>query len=140
MNLGIDGREALKGGYIVRESFKDTPDAIIIATGSEVELAYKAYDVLKEQGISVRVVSMPCVEIFEQQSDEYKESVLPKNVAKRVVVEASSDLSWYRYIGIDGALINMTTFGKSAPYAKLFDYYGFTVDNVVKTTLDVINK
>jgi transketolase len=140
MNLGIDGREALKGGYIVRESFKDTPDAIIIATGSEVELAYKAYDVLKEQGISVRVVSMPCVEIFEQQSDEYKESVLPKNVAKRVVVEASSDLSWYRYVGIEGTLVNMTTFGKSAPYAKLFDYYGFTVDNVVKTTLDVINK
>lgn len=140
MNLGIDGRQALKGGYIVRESFKDTPDAILIATGSEVGLAYKAYDVLKEKGVAVRVVSMPCVELFEQQSEEYKQSVIPDSVKKRVVIEASSDLSWYRYVGIEGKLINMTTFGKSAPYAKLFDFYGFTVDNVVNTTLEVLNK
>ena len=139
-NLGIDGRKALKGGYVVRESFKETPDVILMATGSEVGLIYDAYDVLKEQGIAAQVVSMPCVELFEEQSDEYKESVLPHAVTKRIAVEASSDLSWYRYLGIDGKLINMTTFGKSAPYKKLFEYFGFTVDNVVKTTVDLLNK
>ncbi len=139
-NLGIDGRKALKGGYVIRESFKETPDVILMATGSEVGLVYDAYDVLKEQGISAQVVSMPCVELFEEQSDEYKESVLPHAVTKRIAVEASSDLSWYRYLGIDGKLINMTTFGKSAPYKKLFEYFGFTVDNVVKTTVDLLNK
>ena len=139
-NLEIDGRKALKGGYVVRESFKETPDVILMATGSEVGLIYDAYDVLKEQGIAAQVVSMPCVELFEEQSDEYKESVLPHAVTKRIAVEASSDLSWYRYLGIDGKLINMTTFGKSAPYKKLFEYFGFTVDNVVKTTVDLLNK
>lgn len=139
-NLGIDGRKALKGGYVIRESFKENPDVILMATGSEVGLVYDAYDVLKEQGISAQVVSMPCVELFEEQSDEYKESVLPHSVSKRIAVEASSDLSWYRYLGIDGKLINMTTFGKSAPYKKLFEYFGFTVDNVVKTTVDLLNK
>ena len=139
-NLGIDGRKALKGGYVVRESFKETPDVILMATGSEVGLIYDAYDVLKEQGIAAQVVSMPCVELFEEQSDEYKESVLPHAVTNRIAVEASSDLSWYRYLGIDGKLINMTTFGKSAPYKKLFEYFGFTVDNVVKTTVDLLNK
>ncbi len=139
-NLGIDGRKALKGGYVIRESFKENPDVILMATGSEVGLVYDAYDVLKEQGISAQVVSMPCVELFEEQSDEYKESVLPHSVTKRIAVEASSDLSWYRYLGIDGKLINMTTFGKSAPYKKLFEYFGFTVDNVVKTTVDLLNK
>lgn len=139
-NLGIDGRQALKGGYVVRESFKETPDIILMATGSEVGLIYDAYDALKEQGISAQVVSMPCVELFEEQSDEYKESVLPKVVTKRIAVEASSDLSWYRYVGIDGKLINMTTFGKSAPYKKLFEYFGFTVDNVVNTAVNLLNK
>jgi transketolase len=139
-NIGIDGRKALKGGYVIRESFKETPDVILIASGSEVGLVYDAYDVLKEQGISAQVVSMPCVDVFESQSDEYKESVIPKNVTKRIVVEASSDVSWYRYAGVEGRFIGMTQFGQSAPYSKLFEHYGFTVDNVVKNTLEILGK
>lgn len=139
-NIGIDGRKALKGGYIIRKSFKETPDVILIATGSEVGLVYDAYDVLKEKGISAQVVSMPCVEVFEQQSAEYKNSVLPKNVSKRIAVEASFDMSWYRYVGIEGEIIGMTEFGKSAPYSVLFKHYGFTVDNVVDRTLKLLEK
>jgi transketolase len=139
-NIGIDGRKALKGGYVIRESFKETPDVILIASGSEVGLVYDAYDVLKEKGISAQVVSMPSMDVFEAQSEEYKNSVIPKNVSKRIVVEASSDVSWYRYAGIEGRFIGMTDFGQSAPYSKLFDHYGFTVDNVVKNTLEILDK
>lgn len=137
-NLHIDGRNALKGGYIVRDSEK--VDVIIIATGSEVGIAYDAYDILKEKGIGARIVSMPCVELFEEQSDEYKESVLPISVKKRIAVEASSDQSWYRYVGIEGEIVGMTEFGKSAPYAKLFEYYGFTADNVAAVAERIVNK
>lgn len=139
-NLGIDGRKALKGGYVVRESFKETPDVILIGTGSETGLVYDAYDVLKEKGISAQVVSMPCVEVFEKQNEEYKNSVLPKNVKKRIVVEASFDMSWYRYVGLEGEIIGMNEFGKSAPYSVLFDHYGFTVDNVVERALKLLEK
>jgi transketolase len=83
---------------------------------------------------------MPCVDVFESQSDEYKESVIPKSVTKRIVVEASSDVSWYRYAGVEGRFIGMTQFGQSAPYSKLFEHYGFTVDNVVKNTLEILGK
>lgn len=139
-NIGIDGRNALKGGYVIRQSFKETPDILIIATGSEVGIAYDAYDVLKEKGISAQVVSMPCVEVFEEQSEEYKNSVLPKNVTKRIVVEASFDMAWYRYIGLDGEIIGMTEFGQSAPYSKLFKHYGFTVDNIVSKVENLLSK
>lgn len=139
-NIGIDGRNALKGGYIIRESYKETPDMIIIATGSEVGIAYEAYDVLKEKGISARIVSMPCVEVFENQSDEYKNQVLPKEVDKRIVVEASFDMAWYRYVGLNGEIIGMTEFGQSAPYSQLFKHYGFTVDNVVEKAEALFNK
>ncbi len=139
-NLGIDGRNALKGGYVVRKSFKETPDVILIATGSEVGLAYDAYDVLKEKGISAQVVSMPCVEVFEKQEDSYKESVIPSNVEKRVVIEASFDMSWYRYAGNKGVVIGMTEFGQSAPFSVLFEHYGFTVDNVVEKTMELVNR
>lgn len=139
-NIGIDGRQALKGGYIIRESYKETPDIIIIATGSEVGIAYDAYDVLKDRGISARIVSMPCVEVFEQQSDDYKNSVLPSNVSKRIVVEASFDMAWYRYIGLDGEIIGMTEFGQSAPYSQLFKHYGFTVDNIVSKVENLLKK
>ena len=101
---------------------------------------YDAYDVLKEKGISAQVVSMPCVEVFENQSEEYKNSVLPNNVTKRIVVEASFDMSWYRYVGLDGEIIGMTEFGQSAPYSVLFKHYGFTVDNVVDKALKLLNK
>lgn len=139
-NIGIDGRKALKGGYVIRESFKDTADIIIIATGSEVGIAYDAYDLLKEKGISAQIVSMPCVEVFEKQSEEYKNSVLPKNVTKRIVVEASFDMAWYRYIGLEGEIIGMTEFGQSAPYAKLFKHYGFTSEHIAERAEAILNK
>ena len=126
-------REALKGGYIVQDSKKAVPDAIIIASGSELSLAVEAKKVLAEDGIDVRVVSMPCMDIFEEQSAEYKESVLPKDVRRRVVVEALSDFGWGKYVGLDGAYVTMKSFGASGPAAKLFEKFGFTVENVVNT-------
>ena len=126
-------REALKGGYIVQDSKKAVPDAIIIASGSELSLAVEAKKVLAEDGIDVRVVSMPCMDIFEEQSEEYKESVLPKAVRKRVAIEALSDFGWGRYVGLDGAYVTMKGFGASGPAAVLFEHFGFTVDHVVET-------
>ena len=131
----LDGtsREALKGGYVVSDSTKDIPDAIIVASGSEVSLSIEAQKVLLKDGIDVRVVSMVSMDEFERQSDEYKESVLPKEVRKRVAVEAAADFGWGKYVGLDGKTITMKSFGASAPAGQLFDKFGFTVDNVVKT-------
>lgn len=126
-------KEALKGGYIIDDSSKAVPDVIIMASGSEVSLAVEAKKALAADGVDVRVVSMPCMDIFERQSDEYKEAVLPKACRKRVVVEALSDYGWGRYAGLDGAYVTMHSFGASAPADKLFEKFGFTVDNVVKT-------
>lgn len=131
--LSGSSKEALKGGYIIEDSTKETPDAIIMASGSEVSLAVDAKAELAKDGIDVRVVSMPCMDLFEKQSDEYKEKVLPKSVRKRVAVEALSGFGWGRYVGLDGAYITMDGFGASAPYSVLFPKFGFTVDNVVKT-------
>ena len=110
-----------------------TPDAILIASGSEVDLAVKAKAELAGEGKKVRVVSMPCMDIFEEQSAEYKESVLPKKVRRRIVVEALSDFGWGKYVGLDGAYVTMKSFGASGPAAKLFEKFGFTVENVVNT-------
>ncbi len=128
-----DGHKALKGGYILAGSEKAIPDAILIATGSEVSLALDAKKKLYEEGIDVRVVSMPCTQIFEEQPDSYKEEVLPKSVRKRVAIEALSTFGWEKYTGLDGAVIGMTAFGMSAPQSQLFERFGFTVDNVVET-------
>ena len=124
-------KEALKGGYVIADC-QGTPDAILIASGSEVELAVKAKEVLAKDGMKVRVVSMPCMELFEKQSPEYKESVLPKAVRKRVAVEAASDFGWGKYVGLDGGYVTMSGFGAS-PAAQLFEHFGFTVDHVVET-------
>ena len=126
-------KEALKGAYVIADSAKNVPDAILIASGSEVSLAVDAKAELIKDGIDVRVVSMPSMDVFEQQSDEYKESVLPKNVRKRVAIEALSDFGWGRYVGLDGAYVTMHSFGASAPAATLFKEFGFTVENVVRT-------
>lgn len=136
----LDGssREALKGGYIISDSEKDSPDAIIIASGSEVSLALEAKKVLAGDNIDIRVVSMPSVDEFEKQSKDYKEHVLPSSVRKRVVVEAASDFGWGKYVGLDGAYVTMHTFGASAPAAKLFEKFGFTVENVVKTVKEIL--
>ena len=126
-------KEALKGAYVIADSAKNVPDAILIASGSEVSLAVDAKADLIKDGIDLRVVSMPSMDVFEQQSDEYKESVLPKSVRKRVAIEALSDFGWGRYVGLDGAYVTMHSFGASAPAATLFKEFGFTVENVVRT-------
>ena len=136
--LGGSSKEALKGGYVVAESSKEAPDAILIASGSEVSLAIEAKEVLTKEGIDVRVVSMPCMDIFEKQSDEYKEKILPKSVRARVAVEALSEFGWGKYVGIDGKTICLDRFGASAPADVLFKEFGFTVENVVKAVKEVV--
>lgn len=131
--LAGSSKDALKGGYVLADSTKATPDAIVIASGSEVVLAVDAKEVLAKDGIDVRVVSMPCMELFDAQSDEYKEQVLPKAVRARVVVEAASDFGWGKYIGLDGATVTMNSFGASAPAGVLFKKFGFTTEHVVET-------
>ena len=130
--LAGSSKEALKGAYILEDSSKEVPDAIIIATGSEAHLAVGAKAELAKEGVDVRVVSMPCMDVFEEQSEEYKEKVLPKAVRKRVAVEALGDFGWGRYIGLDGAAVTMKGFGASAPAGLLFKKFGFTVENVVE--------
>jgi len=124
--------DVAKGGYVLIDSA--TPaEIILIATGSEVELAVQAASELTASGKAVRVVSIPCTEQFELQSAEYKESVLPAAVTKRVAIEAGIADYWYKYVGLNGAVIGMTTFGESAPADQLFEMFGFTVKNVVET-------
>ncbi len=132
------GKNALKGGYVLSDC-KGTPDVILMAAGSEVEVIMKAQTELANKGIKARVVSMPCMEIFEKQTAKYKESVLPKNIRARVCVEAGSPECWYKYAGLDGEVIAMNDFGKSAPAKVLFNHFGFTVENVVEKALKVIN-
>lgn len=131
-------KEALKGGYIIAESIKAKPDAIIIASGSEVSLAVDAKKELMEKGFDIRVVSMPCMDIFEQQTDEYKEKILPQTVEKRLVVEAGSSICWGKYLGFKGKSVTIDTFGASAPANVLFKKYGFTVENVVNKALSML--
>lgn len=126
-----------KGAYILADSEKATPDVILMATGSEVELIMKAKDALKEKGVDARVVSMPSFELFDAQDEAYKESVLPKAVRARVAVEAASPFGWYKYVGLDGEVIALDHFGASAPASILFKEFGFTVDNVVEKALAV---
>ena len=136
--LAGSSKEALKGAYVLEDSTKDVPDAIIIATGSEVSLAVEAKAALAKDGVDVRAVSMPCMDIFEEQSEEYKESVLPKNVRARVAVEALGDFGWGKYVGLDGKIISMKGFGASAPAATLFKKFGFTTENVVAAVKAVL--
>lgn len=128
------GRSALWGGYIL-DNCEGMPDVLLIASGSEVELCVKAKAVLAEKGVKARVVSMPCMEEFNKQTQAYKDRVLPKNVKARVCVEAGSPYSWYKYAGEYGEIIAMDEFGASAPAGKLFSHFGFTVENVVEKAL-----
>ena len=120
-----------RGGYILRDC-EGTPDAIIIATGSEVELAVAACESEALEDKKIRVVSMPCTAVFDRQSQDYRDSVIPPDVSARVVVEAAVTAGWYKYVGIDGIVIGIDTFGESAPAKELFAYFGFTVDKVVE--------
>ena len=132
------GVNAFKGGYIIADSQKKTPDVILIATGSEVSVAISAKAELIKEGIDARVVSMPCVEDFEKQSAKYKESVLPSAVRARVAIEAGAKDCWYKYVGLDGKVIGMDTFGASAPNKILMQHFGFTTENVVNAAKEVI--
>lgn len=136
----LDGssKEALKGGYVIADSTKKVPDAIIMASGSEVELGVNAKAELAKEGIDVRVVSIPSMDLFETQSKEYKESIMPKSVRARVAVEAATDFGWGKYVGLDGAYVTMKGFGASAPAAQLFEKFGFTTENVVATVKSVL--
>lgn len=136
--LAGSSKEALKGGYVIADSTKATPDAIIMASGSEVQLGINAKEELAKEGIDVRVVSMPSVDVFEMQSEEYKESVLPKAVRARVAVEALTDFGWGKYVGLDGAYVTMHGFGASAPADLLFKKFGFTTENVVATVKSIV--
>ncbi len=138
--LDGSGKKALKGAYIIKEASKSTPDMILIASGSEVSLAVEAAAELEKDNISTRVVSMPCMDVFEAQSREYKEEVLPKNVRNRVAIEALSSFGWDRYTGLDGRVISMNSFGASAPQDLLFKKFGFTKENVVTTAKEVFNQ
>ncbi|MFE9863957.1 transketolase [Streptomyces sp. NPDC005506] len=122
--------EAVKGGYILRDSSAETPDVILIATGSEVQLAVAAREQLEAEGVGTRVVSMPSVEWFEEQPAEYRASVLPASVKARVAVEAGIGLTWYRYVGDAGRIVSLEHFGASADAKTLFAEYGFTAENV----------
>ena len=127
----------VKGGYVLRD-VAGTPDAILIATGSEVGLAMAAANQLADKGVQTRVVSMPCAELFAQQDAGYRESVLPSDVLARVAVEALHADFWYKFVGLDGRVVGMTTFGESAPIDDLMQYFGFTVENVVSTVEEVL--
>ena len=120
-----------KGAYILTETKGKTPDVILIATGGELRFAVDAKPELEKKGLAVRVVSMPSFEIFDRQDQAYKDSVLPPNNRKRLAIEAGSPLCWYKWIGFEGDMIGMTTFGASAPYKDLAPHFGFTVENVV---------
>ncbi|MEM5508946.1 transketolase [Pseudoalteromonas sp. AS71] len=126
-----------KGGYILSDSSK-TPELILIATGSEVDLAMQAAKELTAQGVAVRVVSMPSTTLFDLQSDDYKQSVLPNSVANRIAIETSHQDYWLKYVGLQGKVIGMSTFGESAPGNVLLEHFGFTTKNVVSTAQALI--
>ncbi|MDO9933042.1 transketolase [Glaesserella parasuis] len=129
-----------RGGYILRQCCEkgDCPDLILIATGSEVELAMKAAEVLSAEGHKVRVVSMPSTNVFDAQDEAYRESVLPSSVTKRVAIEAGISDFWYKYVGFGGRIVGMNSFGESAPASELFKLFGFTVDNVVAKAKEIL--
>jgi len=130
--------EAVKRGAYVLKDCEGTPELIFIATGSEVELAVKAADVLIAEGKKVRVVSMPSTNRFDKQDAAYRESVLPAAVTKRVAIEAGITDFWYKYVGFEGRVVGMNSFGESAPADQLFKLFGFTVDNVVAKAKEIL--
>ena len=128
-----------RGGYILKDS-NGKPDIILIATGSEMEIAVEAAKTLSDEGHKVRVVSIPSTDVFDAQDEAYQESVLPSDVSARVAVEAGIADYWYKYVGLKGAIVGMTTFGESAPAGKLFPFFGFTAENVVAKARKVLGK
>ncbi|EMA1799544.1 transketolase [Cronobacter turicensis] len=132
-------KDVVRGGYILKDA-GGKPDLILIATGSEVEIAVQAAEQLRGDGVAVRVVSLPSTDVFDAQDEAYRESVLPSDVSARVAVEAGIADYWYKYVGLKGAIVGMTGYGESAPAEKLFPYFGFTVENVVEKARKVLGK
>ena len=130
VNLKETNEQALKGGYILKK--QESPDLVIIATGSEVKLALDACEALEKEGVKAQVVSMMCQEIFDKQDQEYKDSVIPKNVEKRVSIECLSTYGWQKYTGLNGLNIGIDEFGMSAPGSKIMDHFGFTAEKIVE--------
>lgn len=130
-------KQAMRGGYVLSDC-EGTPDVILMATGSEVETVMNAKAALAEKGVNVRVVSMPCMELFDEQPEEYRESVLPSGVRARVACEALGGMSWYKYVGLDGRIVSMKSFGASAPAGKLFEKFGITAANVAAAAEELI--
>ncbi|MDL2205689.1 transketolase [Eubacteriales bacterium OttesenSCG-928-N13] len=133
------GANALKGGYVLSDC-EGTPDVLLMASGSEVEQCMGAQELLKQDGIKARVVSMPSFELFDAQDEAYKNSVMPNEVRARVAVEAASSFGWGKYVGLDGATVAMETFGASGPYKLLFPHFGFTSENVAAKAKSVMKK
>ncbi|MBN9231203.1 MAG: transketolase [Legionella sp.] len=132
-----DSALVAKGGYIL-SGREQNPDAILIATGSEVQLAEKAAEILQQQGLKIRVVSMPCAELFLMQERSYRDNVLPPGVSVRVAIEAASTAYWYQFVGLEGAVIGLDQFGVSAPAAQAYEYFGITVSEIVNITNKII--
>jgi transketolase len=133
-------KRALKGGYILKDSKKETPDVLLMASGSEVELIYKAAEELAAKGIDARVISIPSFELFDAQDQAYKEAVMPNKVRARVAVEALTSFGWHKYVGLDGDVISLDTFGASGKAEVLFEQFGFNVENVVEKAIKIVEK
>ena len=127
-----------RGGYVLKDCAGE-PELIIISTGSEIGLAVQGYEALTAQGRKVRVVSMPCTSVFDAQDAGYKQAVLPLQVSARIAIEAAHADYWYKYVGLEGRIIGMTTFGESAPAPALFEEFGFTLENVLETAAELLD-
>ena len=134
------GCSAMKGGYILKKEKGEKPDVILLASGSEVEQAVAAREILAEKNIDARVVSMPCMELFNAQDESYRESVIPSCVRARVAMEAGATMPWYRYVGLDGSVIGLDRFGDSAPAATLFREFGITAEHMAEEAEKVLGK
>ncbi|MEM6530944.1 MAG: transketolase C-terminal domain-containing protein [Chloroflexota bacterium] len=131
------GEGVAHGAYTYADSER-APDVILMATGSELEIAVAAYNQLMADGVKARVVSMPCWELFEEQDATYKESVLPNAVRARVSIEAGITTGWQKYVGMDGIAVGVDTFGASAPYEKIYEEYGLTVEKMVEAAKSLL--
>jgi transketolase len=129
-----------KGGYILAEAKSGKPDAIIMATGSELDIGMKAWEKLTADGVNVRLVSMPCCEWFEEQPQQYKDEVLPPTVTARVAIEAGIRQSWDRYLGFQGRFVGMSSFGASGPFNLLYKHFALTPENVVTQVTALLGK
>jgi len=131
-------KDLKRGAYILKDSKKSTPDMLLMASGSEVELIYKAKDELLKDGIDARVISVPSFELFDAQDEAYKEKIMPKAVRARLAVEAASSFGWHKYAGLDGKVLSIDHFGASAPAEILFEKFGFTQENVIKMCKEIV--